>query len=76
MFTAIVLVCSLSTPPSACDEGTAIDVIKTSIDTELGCGRGWQEIIARGSLREGIGKDLYIKSVCHRRYAASLSIAQ
>jgi hypothetical protein len=63
-YLALVLVCPLSIAPAACDETTAVDVIKTRVETELGCTRGWQEIIARGSLREGIGRDVYLKTVC------------
>ncbi len=72
MFTAVVLVCQLTTtPPSACNESNAIDLISTPVRSELGCARGWQEVIARGALREGFGKGLYLKTLCRRNLQAS-----
>lgn len=65
-FTAIVLVCLLPVQPEACDETTALDVMSTSVPSELGCASGWQEIIARGSLREGLGEKLYVRTLCRR----------
>lgn len=71
-FTAVVLVCQLSTtPPAACDEASAIDMISTHVDSELGCARGWQEVIARGSLKEGMDKGYYVKTICRRNVQAS-----
>ena len=67
-FTAVVLVCLLSVPPADCDETNAVDVIRTGVSSEIGCDRGWQEVIARGSLREGIGDQLYVKTLCKRRF--------
>lgn len=72
MFTAVVLVCQLSTtPPRACNESSAIDLISTPVRSELGCARGWQEVIARGALRAGFGKGLYMKTLCRRNLRAS-----
>ena len=65
-FTAVILVCQLSTPPQACDETHAVDVISTHVASEFECMRGWQEAVARGALREGVGDALYVKTVCHR----------
>ena len=65
-FTAILLVCAMPVLPGSCDESNAFDLISTSVASELGCTMGWQELIARGSLREGIGERLYIKTLCRR----------
>ena len=65
-FTAVVLVCLLPVQPDACDETSAIDVLSTSVTSELGCATGWQEIIARGSLREGLGEKFYLRTLCRR----------
>lgn len=72
-FTAIVLVCLLPVAPDGCDERTAVDVMSTSVASELGCTSGWQEIIARGSLREGLGDKLYLKTLCRRNGKNSAS---
>ena len=72
-FTAIILVCQLSTPPQACDETHAVDVISTHMESQFACMHGSQEAMARGALREGIGETLYIKTLCRRsEQAASL----
>jgi hypothetical protein len=71
-FTAVVLVCQLSTNPAVvCDESNAIDVISTHVASELGCAHGWQELIARGSLKEDLDKGLYVKTLCRRNLQAS-----
>jgi hypothetical protein len=76
-FTAVVLVCQLSTTPTGvCDESNAIDVISTHVNSELGCSLGWQEIIARGSLKEDMDKDLYVKTICRRSLQASIETAK
>ncbi len=76
-FTAVVLVCQMSTTPAAvCDESNAIDVISTHVDSELGCSHGWQEIIARGSLKEDLNKDLYVKTLCRRSLQAANETAR
>ena len=66
VFTAVILVCHLSTPVPACDEMTAVDVISTQAPNELICTHGAQEIVARGALREGVGDTLYVKSICRK----------
>jgi hypothetical protein len=72
LFTAVVLVCQLSTtPPSACDESSAIDMISTHVQSELACAHGWQEMIARGSLKEDMDKGFYVKTFCRRSVQAS-----
>jgi hypothetical protein len=71
VFTAMVLVCQLSVPPQACDEARAIDVISTRVDSEFACMRGFQETMARGALREGLGETFYMKSQCVRRQTTS-----
>ncbi len=71
-FTAVVLVCQLSTtPPGVCDESSAIDVISTHVDSELGCAHGWQEVISRGSLKEDLNNGFYVKTLCRRNVQAS-----
>jgi hypothetical protein len=73
-FTAVILVCQLSTPPQACDETHAIDVISTHVENQFACMHGWQEAVARGALREGVGETLYVKTLCRKSdQAASLS---
>jgi hypothetical protein len=74
-FTAIILVCQISIPPQACDETRAIDVISTHVANEFACMHGWQETVARGALREGVGETLYIKTIC-RKSAQAASLLQ
>jgi hypothetical protein len=70
-FTAVVLVCQLSTtPPGVCDESNAIDIISTHVESELGCAHGWQEVISRGSLKEDLNNGFYIKTLCRRNVQA------
>ena len=64
MFTAVILVCLLATPVDSCRETTAVDVIHTTVDSELRCTHGWQEMLSRGALREG---GVYEKMVCRRQ---------
>jgi hypothetical protein len=70
--TAVILVCQLSTPPQACDEMSAVDVISIQVENELACMHGAQEIVARGALREGVGDTLYVKTLCRKSRAAAL----
>jgi len=63
-YTAIVLICLKSVAPADCDERSAIDVLSTVVDSELHCTMGWQEVVARSSLRDGIGDTSYLKTVC------------
>ena len=71
-FQAIILVCLSSVPQQDCSENSAVDIMSTHVNNELGCANGWQEIIARGALRERMtaGDDLngetYIKTLCKR----------
>ncbi|MGO9392431.1 hypothetical protein [Rhodoblastus sp.] len=70
-FTAVVLVCQLSTtPPGVCDESNAIDMISTHVESELGCAHGWQELISRGSLKEDLNNGFYVKTLCRRNVQA------
>jgi hypothetical protein len=72
-FTAVILICQLSTPPQACDEAHAVDVISTHVESQFACLHGAQEAVARGALREGVGETLYVKTLCRRSaQAASL----
>jgi hypothetical protein len=72
VFTAVILVCQLSTPPQACDEMSAIDMISTQVENELACMHGGQEVVARGALREGVGDTLYVKTICRKNRTAAL----
>jgi hypothetical protein len=63
-YKAIVLICLKSIAPSDCDERSAIDILSASVDSELRCTMGWQEVIARSTLRDGIGVTSYVKTVC------------
>ena len=65
-FAAIILICIKSVTQDACDETNAVDVLSKRVSSELGCATGWQEVIARGALREGLASDTYIKTVCRR----------
>jgi hypothetical protein len=71
-FTAVILVCQLSTPPQACDEMNAIDMISTQVQNELACMHGAQEVVSRGALREGVGDTLYVKTICRKNRDAAL----
>jgi hypothetical protein len=63
-YTAIVFICLKSVAAADCNEHTAIDVLSASVASELRCTMGWQEVIARSSLRDGIGTTSYVKTVC------------
>jgi hypothetical protein len=65
-FVAVVLICLNSVPVDKCDEKTALDVMSTVVESELGCTAGWQEVIARSALREDIGKRAYLRTLCRR----------
>ena len=65
-FLAIVFVCSTSIAIEACDEANAIDTLSTRVQNELNCTMGWQEIIARSALNEGLGSTAYLKTACRR----------
>ena len=65
-FQAIVLICLASTPKSDCVEANAVVFRSTHVGNELGCNNGWQEIIARGGLRESLRDGAYLKTLCHR----------
>ena len=71
-FQAIILVCLATTPKPDCAENNAVDVMSTRVSNELGCTSGWQEIIARGALKErmatteGSASETYIKTLCKR----------
>ena len=65
-FEAIVLICLASTPAQDCDENGAIVAQSVHVGNELGCNNGWQEIIARGGLRESLKDGSYIKTLCRR----------
>ncbi|AWB20659.1 hypothetical protein DA075_06755 [Methylobacterium currus] len=68
-FLALVLVCASTVPVQDCDEAKATDVFKTRVASEIGCATGWQEIIARSEIREGLGRTAYLKTQCRRMRA-------
>ncbi len=68
-FQAIVLICLASTPTPDCGEDNAVVFRSTHVDNELGCTSGWQEIIARGGLRESLKDGAYLKTLCKREKA-------
>jgi hypothetical protein len=65
-FLAVVLICAATVPVQECEEATATDVLKTRVASEIGCATGWQEIIARSEVREGVGRTAYLKTQCRR----------
>jgi hypothetical protein len=65
-YAAIILVCLASVTQEDCTEANAVDILSTRVPSELGCWGGWQEVIARSALRDGIGTTTYLKTVCRR----------
>jgi hypothetical protein len=65
-FIGVIPVYLNSTLPEACDEKTAVDVLQNVVTSELGCLTGWQEVIGRSPLRDGVGMDSYVKTLCRR----------
>jgi hypothetical protein len=65
-FVAVILICLNSVPVEQCDEDSALDVMSTIVQNELGCVAGWQDVIARSPLREDIGTTAYIRTRCRR----------
>lgn len=63
-FSAIVLICLASVPQEDCNEKTAVDVLSIRVASEMGCAVGWQELLARSSLRESLGETAYLKTIC------------
>jgi hypothetical protein len=77
LFTAVVLVCQLSTTPTAaCDENTAIDVMSRSVKSELQCVSGWSEAIAGSALGQDLDKGYYVKTLCRRNKNAAQTAGQ
>jgi len=65
-FVAVILICLNSVPAAQCDEKSALDVMSTVVENELGCATGWQDVIARSALRSEIGKTAYVRTICRR----------
>lgn len=65
-FEAVVLICLAGTPTQSCDENAAIVARSVHVNNELGCTNGWQEIIARGGLKESLKDGSYLKTLCRR----------
>ena len=70
-FVAIILICLKSVPTDQCDDKTALDVQSTVVENELGCITGWQDVIARSSLRKDIGVTAYVRTRCERHPIAT-----
>ena len=65
-FVAVILICLNAIAPENCDETTAADVLSTSVENELSCVMGWQDVIARSALANEIGRTAYVKTLCRR----------
>lgn len=64
-FAAVLLVCLASVPPEQCTEDNAVELRSITVDNELRCTFGWQELIAReppSTSRERV----YLKTLCRR----------
>jgi hypothetical protein len=65
-FVAVILICLNTVPAEQCDEKSAVDVLSSVQQNELGCVTGWQEDISRSSLRKDIGVTAYVRTLCRR----------
>jgi hypothetical protein len=65
-FVAVILICLNSVALEACDERTAADVLSTGVESELSCVMGWQDVVARSTLANDIGRTAYVKTLCRR----------
>ncbi len=65
-FVLVILICLNNVPRDACDEKTAADVLSNGVESELACVMGWQNVVARSTLAQEIGKTAYIKTRCRR----------
>ena len=65
-FAAVILICAKAIAAPDCNETNALDVLSRTVQSELACTMGWQEVIARSNLQEGIGSDTYLKTLCRR----------
>jgi hypothetical protein len=68
-FVAVILICLNSVAPESCNEKTAADVLSNSVQNELSCVMGWQDVVARSALAREIGKTAYVKTLCRRTAA-------
>ncbi|HVJ52664.1 MAG TPA: hypothetical protein VM689_09395 [Aliidongia sp.] len=66
-YVAVILICASSIPAEQCTEDSALDVMSTVVDNELGCASGWQDVIARSPLQKDIGTTAYVRTICKRR---------
>jgi hypothetical protein len=64
-FAAIILICATTVAAPDCNETNALDVLSRTVHSELACTMGWQEVIARSNLQDGLG-DTYLKTLCRR----------
>ena len=65
-FAAVILICATTVAAPDCNESNALDVLSRTVSSELACTMGWQEVIARSDLKDGLGSDTYLKTVCRR----------
>jgi hypothetical protein len=63
-FQAIILICLAAMPSDRCTEQTAVTVLSKHVDSELGCFSGWQDVIARSAQADGVGRDVYVRTIC------------
>lgn len=63
---AIILICANSLAASDCTEQTALDVLTISVDNELRCSFGWEDVIARSAYGRDVGTTAYIRTKCRR----------
>lgn len=65
-FAAIILICATGVAASDCNETNALDVLSRTVRSELACTMGWQEVIARSHLQDGLDSGTYLKTLCRR----------
>lgn len=65
-FAAVILICARTVAAPDCNETNALDVLSRTVHSELACTMGWQEVIARSNLQDGLGSDTYLKTLCRR----------
>ena len=72
MFTVILFVCALSVQASACDDRTALYVIKAPDCTnEIACAKVSQAYLASTQLGRTLGENEYLKIEIERKSASA-----
>lgn len=70
MFTVFLFVCALSVQPGACDERTALYVLKgPDCQNEMVCAKVSQAYLASTGLGRTLRENEYVKIRCERRSA-------